>query len=160
MSRPITILGYGGHIAVRERFLVVDMAEVPWTHCNSTYPSTNVILPRIWPCRHISYANIAGFTFWFRESASSSGLTEWFSCRQAYSKMINDGRGKRCLRCQSRGILVAVKKLEPSTADMTEMVLASFRSHSHRAQQQALLLASSDTVDTREVHVRISSALA
>ena len=51
------------------------------------------------------------------------------------------------------------EKLEPSTAAMTEIVLASSWSHSHRAQQQALLLASSDTVDTRGVHVRISSAL-
>ena len=46
---------------------------------NSAYPSTSVILPRIWLCRDISHTNIAGFTFWLRESASSSGLAEWFS---------------------------------------------------------------------------------
>ena len=40
--------------------------------------------------------------------------------------MIDDRGGKRCLRCQSRGILDAEKKLEPLNAAMTEMVLASF----------------------------------
>lgn len=79
MLRPVTTLGYGGHTTVRERFSVVNMAEVPWAHCNSAYPSTSVILPRIWPCRDISHANIAGFTFWFRELTSSSGEAEWFS---------------------------------------------------------------------------------
>ena len=79
MSRPVTTLGYGGHSTVRERFLVVDMAEVPWAHCNSAYLSTSVNLPRIWPCRDISHVSIAGFTFWFHGLASSSDQAKWFS---------------------------------------------------------------------------------
>ena len=93
---------------------------------NSACPSTSVILRLIWLCRNISHTNIAGFTFWLRESAFPAAWPGGLVRRQAYSKMINDHCGKRCLRRQSRGILDAEKKLEPSNAAMTEIVLVSF----------------------------------
>ena len=90
---------------------------------------------------------------WLLPAAWPSGLVY----RQAHSKMISDGRGTRCLRCQSRGILDAARNLSPQRRhdrNGSSVFLITL------SQQQALLLASSDTVDTRGIHVRISSALA
>ena len=126
MSRPVTILDYGGHTTVRERFLVVDMAEVPWAHL------IRHIRPRASFYRAYGYVETSAIPILLVllfGSASQLLPAAWPSglvCRQAYSKMINDHRGKRCSRRQSRGILDAEKKLEPSNAAMTEMVLASF----------------------------------
>ena len=146
MSRPVTTLHYGGHTTVREILLVFDMAEVPWAHLirhvrprASFFGAYGYVETSAIPILPVLLFGSASQLF---PAAWPGGLVR----RQAYSKMINDHCGKRCLRRQSRGILDAEKKLEPSNAAITEIVLVSFGSHS---QQQALLLASSDTVDTR-----------